>query len=243
MKRKNSLLILSVLLVFFVFSITSCNQAQKEIFERLRSTEAGDLENEEIDTQRVKELEAHVRKFSDEVETLVRDTGKLGIYYRMLAVEYFNQEMFGPALENLLKALDIYPNNHILHYYTGLAQAQLSGAAPDEEGRREILNEAVFHHQRAIELRPDYFNAHYALSVLYLFELDRPLQAEEYVLRALDLKANDTNSLFLLARIRVIQNRVEEAVEIYDTIISETKDPEAEQRARENRDQLLRGRP
>jgi len=219
----------------------SCNREQQRILDRLMETETGEYSGEEIDRERVEELEKHIRRYADEVEQMVKDTGKLGIYYKMLALDYLDQEMYGPAEEYFLRALEVYPNNHILHYYTGLAQAQLSGAQSGAAERTAKLEEAAFHQERAIELKPDYYDALYALSVLYIFELDKPLSAEEYVLRALDVRSNSINPLFLLARIRVIQGRFEEAVEIYDRIIDESENSEIIERARSNRDRLLGG--
>jgi len=77
--------------------------------------------------------------------------------------------------------------------------------------------------------------------VLYIFELDRALEAEEYVQQALEVRPNSQKTRFLLAAIRVRQNRFEEAIEIYDQIIEETEDATMQQRARENREQLLGG--
>ncbi len=234
--------IFSLLLVIIVLLLLgSCNEEQTRILNRLLDTESGEYDGEEPDEKRVAELEEHVRKYSDEVRELVEDTGKLGIYYKMLALEYLDNEMYGPATEYFLKALEIYPNNHTVQYYTGLSMAQVSGAAKEREERQKVLEEAAFHYIRAIELKGNYFNALYALSVLYIFELDRPFEAEEYVLRALEVKQNDGNSLFLLARIRVLQGSYEEAIELYDRIIENSGNSEAVERARTNREQLIGG--
>ncbi len=233
--------VVGALVLIVSFLSVSCDREEQRMLDRLLKTETGEYSGEEIDSERVEELDRHIRRYADEVEQIVKETGKLGIYYRMLALDYLDQEMYGPAEEYFLRALEIYPNNHVLHYYTGLTQAQLSGAQPGGAERNAKLEEAAYHQERAIELKPDYFDALYALSVLYIFELDMPLSAEEYVLRALDVRSSNINSLFLLARIRVIQGRFEEAVEIYDQIIDATESSEVLERARSNRDRLLGG--
>jgi len=230
-----------ILVVAAAVVLTSCNEEQKRILNRLMNTETGQYSGEEVDTQRVSELEEHVERFSDEVQDLVEETGKLGIYYKMLALEYMDQEMYGPAREYFLKSLEVYPNNHLVQYYTGLASAQTVGAQANEAQRSSRLEEAAYHYQRAVELKSDYFEALYALSVLYIFELDRALQAEEFVQRALEVRPRSQKARFLLAAIRVRQNRFEEAIEIYNQIIEETEDATMQQRARENREQLLGG--
>jgi len=230
-----------ILVVAAAVVFTGCNEEQKRILNRLMNTETGQYSGEEVDTQRVSELEEHVERFSDEVQDLVEETGKLGIYYKMLALEYMDQEMYGPAREYFLKSLEIYPSNHVVQYYTGLASAQTVGAQASEAQRTSRLEEAAYHYQRAAELKRNYFEALYALSVLYIFELDRALEAEEYVQRALEVRPGSQKTRFLLAAIRVRQNRYEEAIEIYDQIIEETEDATMQQRARENREQLLGG--
>ncbi|HDQ14743.1 MAG TPA: hypothetical protein ENN41_08010 [Sediminispirochaeta sp.] len=230
------------LVLVFLLGFVSCDTRQEQRGQRLLDTETAAYADEEVDAQRVKELERHIKKFSDEAEETVKMTGELGIYYRMVALEYMDQEMFGPALDYLFKALEVYPNNHILHYYTGLSLSQYSGAAENAGEREARLREAAYHYQRAVELRSSYFEAHYALAVLYIYELDRLRDAEEHILRALDLRSGDTKSLFLLAHIRVVQRRIEEAVEVYERIIDESSSEEARRRARENLEMLLRGR-
>src|SRR6056297_3735671 len=122
--------------------LTGCNEEQKRILNRLMDTETGQYSGEEVDTQRVAELEDHVERFSDEVQELVEETGKLGIYYKMLALEYMDQEMYGPAREYFMKSLEIYPSNHVVQYYTGLTSAQTVGAQASEAQRISRLLDA-----------------------------------------------------------------------------------------------------
>ncbi len=205
------------------------------------ATQADQYEGEKISKEKVEELEYHVKKFGDEVTDLVRKKGRLGVYYRMLAMEYMDQEMYGPAFETLLKAMEIYPNNHLLHYYAGVASSQLGETRPSKEGRREMLEQAARYHERALELNGTYVEALYALSVLYVFELDRPFDAEEHVEKIIEIRSDHYRAMFLLARIRVEQNRIEEAVEIYTNIADKSPQEEMVERAKENRERLMRG--
>jgi len=221
--------------------LTGCNEAQKRILQRLMATESGQYRGEKVDEQRIAELKNHIKRFSDEVQRLVEDTGQLGIYYKMLALEFMHQEQYGPAREYFLKSLEIYPNNEVVQYYTGLVTAQSAGAQPNEAQRQSYLEEAAYHYERAAELKRNYFEALYALSVLYIYELDRPFEAEQYVQRALEVRSGSEKTKFLLAAIRVQQGRFEEAVEFYDEIMEETEDESMRERARANREQLLGG--
>ncbi|MFW5727459.1 MAG: tetratricopeptide repeat protein [Spirochaetia bacterium] len=243
MKRNRAVLtVLSVVLVLMLSALLSgCNEAQKRILQRLMATESGQYAGEEVDEERIAELKDHIKRFSDEVEQLVEDTGQLGIFYKMLALEFMDEKQYGPAREYFLKSLEIYPNNQVVQYYTGLVSAQTAGAQPTEAERRARLEEAAYHYERAAELKRNYFEALYALAVLYIHELDRPFEAEQYVQRALEVRPGSDKTKFLLASIRVQQGRFEEAVEIYDEIAAETEDENMRARARENREQILGG--
>ena len=235
--------LLSLLLIALGFTIffTGCGREQKGLLQRLMATTASQYEGEKISEEKVAEMERHVRLFSDEVRDLVKKRGRLGIYYRMLAMKYLDEEMYGPALDNFANALEIYPNNHILHYYSGVAKSQLAKTVAQESARMAALEEAAHYYERAVELKGNYADALYALSVLYIFELDRVYEAEPYVQKLIGIRSDHYRAKFLLARIRLEQNRAEEAVEIYTEIAEEAPQEEMVERARENRERVMRG--
>lgn len=241
LKRKRVVLAVVSTAVLLSVMMTGCNEAQKRIFERLMATESGQYAGEKVSEQRIAELKDHIKRFSDEVLKQVEDTGQLGIYYKMLALEFMNQEQYGPAREYFLKSLEIYPNNEVVQYYTGLVTAQTAGAQANQAQRKLRLEAAAYHYERAVELKRNYFEALYALSVLFIHELNRPFEAEQYVQRALEVRSGSEKTKFLLASIRVQQSRFEEAVEIYDEIVEEAEDEGMREQARMNREQLLGG--
>lgn len=231
----------AALLILTALLFAACNERQKGMLQRLMATRGDQYAGEEVSGEQVKEYERHVRLFSDEVTDLVKKKGQLGIYYRMLAMEYMDQEMYGPAFDTFMKAMEIYPNNHILHYYAGVASSQLAETKPEEPQREELIERAAHYHRRAVELKGNYVEALYALSVLYIFELDRPYDAEEHVQKIMNIRSDHYRARFLLARIRVEQNRVEEAIEIYTSIAEDAPQQEMVDRAKENRERLMRG--
>jgi tetratricopeptide (TPR) repeat protein len=238
-RRLIVVLLSAALLLGTALLLGGCNDAQERILRRLVATEGGDYKGEEVSKERVAELERQVEQFHDEVVELVKKKGQLGVLYRMLALQYVDNEMYGPALENLEKGLAIYPNNHTMLYYAGLCTGQLAKAQPEESVRRSELEQAARYYQRAIELRRDYVEARYALSVLYVFELERPADAVPHLQEILEVQSDHGKAKFLLARVRAEQGRLEEAVSLYGEIAEESEIAEERRRARENRDQLL----
>ncbi len=231
--------LLTAVLILLSLLLSGCNEAQERMLRRLVATEGGGYKGEEVSEERVRELEREINKFHDEVTELVKKKGQLGVLYRMLALEYVDRDMYGPALENLKKGLSIYPNNHTMLYYAGLCTGQMAKSKPNEEQRMEGLRDAAHYYRRAIELRSSYVEAQYALAVLYVFELDRPEDAVPHLEKILELQSGHTRAKFLLARVRVEQNRREEALALYEEIISESGVEEFTRRARENREELL----
>lgn len=232
-------LLLMLLLTGAVLAMTGCSDAQDRILRRLVATDSEGYKGEEVSEERVAELERHVRQYHDRVVELVKKQGELGILYRMLALQYVDGQMYGPALANLEKGLDIYPNNHTMLYYAGLCAGQLAKAEPDEGARREGLREAAHYYRRAIALRSSYVEARYALAVLYVFELERAEEAVPHLQRVLEVQEGHTRAKFLLARVRTEQGRLEEAARLYAEIAAESGVAEQQRRARENREELL----
>lgn len=63
---------------------------------------------------RINELKEKIRFYKAEVDRTVKATEQLGVYYKMLAVEYRDREMYKAAYDAYRKALDIHPENEML---------------------------------------------------------------------------------------------------------------------------------
>ena len=101
------------------------------------------------------------------------------------------------------------------------------------------MSRAEEYYLRAIELDNQFTESLYGLSVLYIFEMDRIPDAEPYLNRILEKETRHIEAMFLLARVYVYEGRIEEAVELYDRIISYGQSSEQRGRAEENKESLL----
>ena len=218
-----------------------CKKEDKIILEKLLRTEPSVPGDAEGDNERIEELSKDIEILSAEVSRTVKAVEKLGTYYRLLALEYFDRDMYGPALENFRKALGIYPVNYQLHYYAGVCSSLLAKTEARQKERAELFAEAEQHYLQALRLKPGYADVLFALSVLYVFELDIPLAAEPLLETLLSQEPNHIQGLFLSARLKVLTGRIEEAAELYDRIIEESKDRSEQNTARENKQALLEG--
>lgn len=240
MKKAIVCLFLMCALCLSLLLITSCRKSADRQLEELSETELADYEGEDIDRRRISELEDAIAEYEKEIQERVQDTGQLGIYYRLLAGNFVDKKMYGPAYEQYLKALEIYPANHVLLYRTGLCRAYLAKKEASLQARERGIDEAARYYERAVELNGRYEDALYAAAVLAVYEQgDRPLALQK-TRRLLERYPESVGGLFLLAGLRYQEGALEEAAALYEKIekSSRASDAEKEQAAR-NRGELL----
>lgn len=196
-----------------LLSSAGCARRQDFYLEELKKTETG--RGTQVDERRIAELEAGIRRYRQEVDRKVRASDQLGVYYRMLAVRYMQLGMFQQAYGALEEARRIYPEKPILFYYSGICAARLGQAQLEAQERRRWLELAERHYRRALELDPLHSETLYALAVLYVYELGRPQEAEELLVRLLEREKKNADALFLLGNVYYAAGRLEEALGVY----------------------------
>ena len=203
-------------------ALAGCNPVRKAYVERLSALEKGP--SGVGSSQSVEELKKGVARYQAEVERQVKAAQNLGVYYKMLALKYQDADMYGLALDNLMKAIEIYPENPQLFYYSAVANARLAKASvTDSTAAADYLTRAEAFYRRAIFLDPGYVNALYGLAVLYALEMSRPAEAEPLVHTILQQEKKNIDAMALLARIRYGAGRLEEAAELYQRIADTTQ--------------------
>ncbi len=156
-----------------------------------------------------------------------------------------DRNMHGEALKALERAVQYFPEDSSLHYLTGLSAGVLAKSDPNflglsaNLGRERLfaLSEAAY--LRSIALDDRYVRPLYGLAVLYVFELDKPDAAIPYLLRYLELRANDVDALFILARAYYMAGDNKKAVDSYDRIIAATRDSVKKAEAENNKKTVL----
>jgi tetratricopeptide (TPR) repeat protein len=109
--------------------------------------------------------------------------------------------------------------------------------SPENQAEHYRVAEAGY--RRAIELYERYSKALYGLGVLYVYELDRPAEAISFLERYLNIHNNDIGGMFVLAAARYMIEDYAGAVELYDQILSSTKDREVIINAERNKQQVM----
>jgi cytochrome c-type biogenesis protein CcmH/NrfG len=227
-------------LAALLVTAAGCARRQDFYLEELKKTEAG--RGAQADERRIAELEAGIRRYRQEVDRKVRASDQLGVYYRMLAVRYMQLGMFQQAYGALEEARKIYPENPILFYYAGVCAARLSQAQAEPSERQQWLERAERLYRRALALDPMHSETLYALAVLYVYELRRPQEAEELLVRLLEREKKNADALFLLGNVYYGAGRLEEALGVYRRLqglrLPEDKRRQAEENVRKIEEEL-----
>lgn len=233
--------IIKLLVVFAaLLSAASCNKTQDNIIDRMLEFERGGYRGQEIPEDRIKEIEKLIGRYEKTVDDAVETAAQAGEFYKLLAVDYIDREMYGLALESIHEAIRYFPENPLLFYLAGMCSGRMAKAAVNQpESRETYLSQSEEYYLRAVELDNQFTEALYGLSVLYVFEMDRPGDAEPYLLRILERQTRHIEAMFLLARVYVYEGRIEEAVELYERIIDLGQSQEQRSRAEENKARLL----
>lgn len=226
------------LLLLVVLILPSCEEAANrgELAERIAATE-GDGSTD----ARVAELRADIRSVQNEAEKVIQSVRDEGTFWRLLGLKYMDMQMWGEALEAFEEASEIYPAYPAILYYRGLSAANLALSADRPSERSALLARAEASYRRSIETDTRYTNPYYALAILLVFELDRPLEAGPILDEYLRIERSDTRARFLRARVYLEAGRPELAIRLYDEIIDISTDKEEKNRAAELRDRVAGG--
>jgi tetratricopeptide (TPR) repeat protein len=190
--------------------------------------------------QSIDDLKKAIALYEKKIDGHVKDAAQTGVYWKILGSRLIDKKMYGEALEALERAVRYYPEDETVHYLIGLSAAVLAKSeyfAASDAASLFKTSEAAY--LRSVEIVPRYAKALYGLSVLYVFELDRPADALPYLERFLDINKSDTDAMFLLARARFVTGDYQGAVDMYDKIIGITKNGDVKAAAETNKQQVM----
>jgi tetratricopeptide (TPR) repeat protein len=241
MRRKIITLLVIVLLIVTAFSMYSQYQKNKARGEYAKQIYSSSGSNP---PSTVEELKAAIAEYEKKIDRYVNDAAQTGIYWKLLASRLQDRGLHGEALEALRNAAYYLPQDPSIQYNTGLSagvMAKASHAFPGRENTEKedyySLAEKAF--LRAIELDGRYLSPRYGLGVLYVFELDRPEDAVPHLQKYLEISRNDVDTMFVLARAYYVMQDYRAAVDLYDRIITLTRDEQKRKDAQNNRQLVM----
>ncbi len=222
-------------LIFISVLFFSCNRSNAIL--RLQELEEG-VHNPLSES----ELKEAIKKYEKRVEDIMIAEGRVGIWYKMLGSRYMDKKMYKKALKSFESALEYYPENQNLFYKVGLSASLIAKNSLDFDAtgtdieKKRYYALAVSAYERAIELDPKYSRAIYALSILYVFELNRPADAIPLLESVVEREMKPLNHIFLLARAYYLTGDKIASVQMYEKIIELSGSEKQRQEAQENID-------
>ena len=214
---------------------SGCSQDQDPLLTQLAELEEGEYKGQKLSDMSLEELQKELVFIEKEVERILVVGERLGTLYKTVALRFMDREMYGLAADYFRKALDVYPTNHVIAYKAGLCLSQLAQSHAEQEKKTDLFRQSEGYYLNAIRADAKYIDALYALSILYIFELDRSGEALPYLERIIQNQSRQYRAMFLLARIYVELGRTDEAAGLYQDIIDGSKDKEEVEQARENK--------
>jgi len=244
MRRARETFLATLLLIaicVFVYSVykNAMQKTNRELAKRIAELSPRGGPPETIDG-----LRKAIALYEDQIERNVREGAQTGAYWKILAIRLADKNMHNDALDAFERAIYFNTEDATLYYLTGVSAASaahslvgFSGSAEKEKSRLYKLAENSY--LRALELDATYAKPMYGLGILYVFELDRPLDAITYLERYLKINISDVSAMFVLARAYYSTEKYADAIECYDRIINRTKDKKIKEEALKNKDIIL----
>ena len=230
MKKRFCFVIITLLLILI---LGSCNKVTS--IRRLQELEEG-VSNPNTEA----ELKDAIRKYEKRVDDIIIAEGRIGIWYKILGSRYMDQKMYKKALKAFQSALEYYPENPNLFYQVGLAASLTAKNSLDFEltgtdiEKKRYFDLAASAYNRALEIDPKHAKAVYALSVLYIFELNRPAEAIPILEKITEWEKKPIDHLFLLGTAYYMTGENEKAIAVYERIIEISSSAEKKAKAESN---------
>jgi len=184
-------------------------------------------------------LRKAIALYEDQIERNVREGAQTGVYWKILAIRLADRSMHNDALAAFERAIYYNAEDPVIYNLIGVSASTVAksivGFSTNAQNERDhFFKLAESSYLRAIELDNTYTKPMYGLGVLYVFELDRSEEAIPYLEQSLRLYSTDISAMFVLARAYAVTGSYQKAIELYERIISRTRDQKIREEALRN---------
>lgn len=229
---KKLLLILSM---FFILS--SCTSKKtKELANQVYETEEDRVNSD----KRIRELTRDIKKVEKDLDELLDLYQKNGNFHRAMGIKMIHYKMFYKAYEHFNKALEFFPNSEMIHYYRGLSAAQYAKSQDQDHIYREYIDRARISYEYSLELNPRFPKGLYALSIIYVYEIDRPDDAKPLLDRLLEISTREFDAMLLRSLLFERDGELNRAIDLYDKVLRLSENQKHILIATENRERVLK---
>ncbi|MDR2630699.1 MAG: tetratricopeptide repeat protein [Spirochaetaceae bacterium] len=211
-------------------------KARDSLIERIK-----ELSPQGTPPRTIEDLRTAIGLYEELIEQHVKDAAQTGLYWKLLATRLQDRGLYHEALNALERAVYYFPEDPYAHYQRGVSAGIVakSSFASAEGDAQEYFALSEKSYLRAIELDEGYGRPRYGIGILYVFELNKPEEAIPHLLRYLEISRNDVDAMFVLARAYYMVNNYQDALDMYDRIITISRDSAKRIEAENNRQIIL----
>jgi tetratricopeptide (TPR) repeat protein len=243
MKIKKEFFVGFVLIVITVSLVGGIYTFRKIKTRNSLITQIKALSPRDTPPQTIEDLRTAIRLYEELIEQHVQDAAKTGLYWKLLASRLQDRGLYHEALDALERAVYYFPEDAYIHYMRGISAGIVAKSSFDplggNAGAQSYYALAEMSYLRAIELDENYARPRYGLGILYVFEMDKPQEAIPHLARYLEITQNDVDAMFVLARAYYMVNNYQDALDVYDRIITVSRDAAQRMEAENNRQLIM----
>ncbi|WKC57867.1 tetratricopeptide repeat protein [Borrelia sp. P9F1] len=168
------------LMSFLLFGVISCGSGSKEktnLGLRIREIEiagGGPLEKIEVYKEFIGREEKNVLNILNSIDKKSR-------FFSLIGLELIKLGQYGPAIEYFNKNLEYSSSNYLSHFYIGVSSYNLAKEIKSREKIEEYLSLAEDSFLKSISIKNDFKEALFSISTMYVYDLNRQVDAKEYL--------------------------------------------------------------
>lgn len=224
-----------IFILFAVFLI-SCNQVFKNRYNLNKAYTLYEKGKNADDDEALLEVTG---TYNDIINQKIYAQDRLAAVYRVLGERSLAKEQYGYSAKYFSEALKVLPNSPYLRYGLGISYSFLSSSVDTEEKKNDLIKRAENNINFAIEKDPNNPNYYAALASLKGLRQNYYEEALELINKAVALSPDNTDYLFISARLEYGVGNRDRAVEIYRRISNLTESSAVRQRALNNINQII----
>lgn len=208
-----------IIIFLLVFCLLSCDSSLKTRFKRAKRKSR---------STRIEKWEQAIIEFDEIIKMKVNAREYQGLIYRKLGKRHMQMEHWNDAFINYKKAVEILPNEGIIHYRLGVCLSQLSRSEKDEEKKMDLINQAVSQYKMAISLNSKLIDPYYGLGIIYFYVYKQYSDGIKYMAEVLRRDPKNIDGHFALARFYYEMGEAGKSFEFYKALLSLV--PESDER-------------
>jgi len=230
MKRNRAVLLLILLMTV----LAGCRPGRnRDLAEEVYQLEPGADQDAPEVPEKIREIQKDINHWEDELNDALTAAKNTGRFYRVLGMKYMEYDMFGPARDSFSRSLEFTPENARLYYYRGIAVSRVAMTRQDEGTRQQEMEMAEADYIRAIQVEPIFMPPYYSLAVLYIYELNRPFEADLYLEKYVSVERSEPRGHLLYGQLLEQMGRLEEALDHYNKVLSLSASDEEKEQVKE----------